>query len=271
MSPWVEPSRIISLVPAVTEMLFAIGAGDQVAAVSSYDIYPPEVKMRPKVGALFDPDVERILTLKPDLVVVYGSQSELMSRLKGVSIPMFRYEHAGLPDITATLRAIGDRVGRGQRARELASSIERDLDAIRRSVAGKPKPRTALLFGREPGSLRNIYASGGVGFMHDMLDVAGGIDVFADVKRQNLQATTEVLLTRAPEVIVEVHPSEGWTPARIDRERAVWRGLPSLPAVRTGRIHILADDRLNIPGPRVAQGVKVLAEAIHSVRPIEKQ
>ena len=245
-------------------MLFAIGAGDRVIAVSSYDIYPPEVKQRPRVGALFDPDVERILSLKPDLVIVYGSQAELMSRLERASIPRFAYEHAGLGDITSTIRALGDRVGRQEAAQALAASIERNLDGIRKSVAGKPRPKTALLFGREPGTLRNIYASGGIGFMHDMLELAGGADVFGDVKRQNLQATTEILLARAPEVIVEVHPAEGWTPDRIVRERAVWKGLPSIPAVRAGRIHIIADDRFIVPGPRVADAVRLLASAIHS-------
>ena len=244
-------------------MLYAFGAGDRVAAVSSYDIYPPEVKSRPKVGALFDPDVERILTLKPDLVIVYGSQTELMSRLQRASIPSFKYEHAGLADITSTIRALGERVGFAARANELAGSIERELTAIRQSVAGKPKPKTALLFGREPGALRNVYASGGVGFMHDMLEVAGGIDVFADVKRQNLQATTEILLARAPEVIIEVHPS-GWAADRIAQELAVWRGLPGLPAVRTNRIHILADDKFLVPGPRVAAAIRMLADAIHA-------
>jgi iron complex transport system substrate-binding protein len=245
-------------------MLFAIGAGDQVVGVSSYEIYPPEAKKRPSMGALFDPDVERILATKSDLVIVYGSQTELMSRLQRASVPMFKYEHAGLADITSTIRALGERVGRGARAREVAAAIERDLDAIRRSSAGKPRPKTALLFGREPGALRNIYASGGVGFMHDMLELAGGADAFADVKRQNLQASTEILLTRAPEVIVEVHPAEGWTAERIVKERAVWNGLPALPAVRTGRIHILTDDRLIVPGPRVAEGARLLSSVLHA-------
>jgi len=255
---------VISLVPAVTEMLFAIGAGDQVVGVSSYEIYPPEAKKRPSMGALFDPDIERILAAKSDLVIVYGSQTELMSRLQRASVPMFRYEHAGLADITSTIRALGDRVGRGARAREVVAAIERDLDAIRKSVAGKPRPKTALLFGREPGALRNMYASGGIGFMHDMLELAGGIDAFADVKRQNLQATTEILLARAPEVVIEVRPAEGWTPERIVTERAVWKGLPSLPAVRTGRINIITDDRLIVPGPRVAEGARLLAAAVHA-------
>ena len=257
------PKRIISLVPAVTEMLFAIGAGDEVVGVSSYDRFPAEATTRPKVGALIDPDFERILSLKPDLVVVYGSQAELIARLGRARLPLFHYRHAGLSDVTSTIRELGvaDRA-RGE-ANDVAAAIERDIAAVRARVAGRPRPRTALVFGREPGTLRNIYVSAGIGFMHDMLDAAGGADVFADVKRQSLQATTEVLLARAPEVIVEVHASEGWTPERIARERQVWNGLPSLPAVRTGRIYMLTDDRLSIPGPRVAEAIRLLADVLH--------
>ena len=257
------PSRIISLVPAVTEMLFAIGAGDAVIAVSSYDTYPPEVKSRPKVGALVDPDFERILSLRPDLVIAYGSQTDLMSRLDRARIPYYPYAHAGLADITQTIRGVGQRAGRIDPAAALASRIERELAEIRQSVAGRPRPRAVLLFGREPGSLRNVYASAGVGFMHDMLELAGGKDIFGDIARQNVQATTEMLLARAPEVIIEVHPAAGWTPARIQTEMEAWRGLPALPAVKGGRIHILADDRLMVPGPRIVEAAKLLRQFLH--------
>jgi iron complex transport system substrate-binding protein len=257
------PSRVISLVPAVTEMLFAIGAGDAVIAVSSYDTFPPEVKSRPKVGALVDPDFERMLSLRPDLVIVYGSQTDLMSRLDRARISYFEYAHAGLPDITQTIRAVGERVGRGPSANGLADRIERELEEIRRSVAGRPRPKAVLLFGREPGSLRNVYASAGVGFMHDMLELAGGTDIFGDIRRQNVQATTEMLLARAPDVIIEVHPAAGWTPARIKTEMNAWRGLPGLPAVKSGRIHILADDRLMVPGPRIVEAARLLRSFLH--------
>jgi iron complex transport system substrate-binding protein len=253
----------VSLVPAVTEMLFAIGAGDDVVGVSSYDRFPPEALTKPQVGALVDPDFERILSLRPGLVVVYATQIDLIAKLGRAHIATFRYELAGLADVTSTIRSLGDRLGRSARARAVADGIERDLAAIRASVAGLPRPRAVLIFGREPGTLRGIYASGGVGFMHDMLEAAGGEDVFADIKRQNLQATTEMLLARAPEVIIEAYASEGWSPERIARERDVWRALPSLPAVRSGRVRVLADDRLSIPGPRVAEGVRLLAAALH--------
>jgi iron complex transport system substrate-binding protein len=256
-------SRIVSLVPAVTEMLFAMGAGDAVAGISSYDRYPPEALTRPKVGGLIDPDFERILSLRPDLVITYGTQSELIDRLRRANIGIYNYEHAGLADITATLRSLGQRIGRRAEAERLAASLEQHLADVRARVAGRPRPRTALIIGRELGTLRGVHASAGVGFLHDLLETAGGIDVFDDVKRQSLQVSTEVLLARAPEVILELHPPEGWTPEKIARERAVWQQLPSLPAVRRGRIHILTDHRLIVPGPRVGDAARMIADLLH--------
>lgn len=259
------PKRIVSLVPSMTEVLFAIGAGDEVVGVSSYDRFPPEVMSKPRVGALIDPDFERILSLKPDLVVVYSTQNDLIDRLKRVGIAMFVSKHAGLSDVTASIRELGARLGRSERASQVAGAIERDLAEIRTRVGGRPRPKTALIFGREPGTLRAIYASAGVGFMHDMLLAAGGDDAFGDVKRENLQVTVEVLLARAPEVIIEVHPAEGWTPERLLKEQTVWNSLSSLPAVKSKRVHLLADDRLWAPGPRVAEGARRLAELLHPV------
>ena len=258
--------RIISLVPAVTEMLFAMGAGPEVVGVSSYDNFPPEVASKPKVGALVDPDFERILTLRPDLVIVYGSQEDLMNRLSRARIATFNYRHAGLADITATLREVGIRIDHSDAANRVAAEIEKNLAAVRASVAGRSRPRTALVFGREPGTLRSLYASGGVGFLHDLLEVAGGADAFADVKRESLQVSTEMMLARAPDVLLELRASEGWTAARLARERAVWRQLPSLPAVKTDRIYIMADSTLTIPGPRVVRAALAMADVLHPGR-----
>jgi iron complex transport system substrate-binding protein len=244
-------------------MLFAMGAGDRVVGVSSFDRFPPEALQKPRVGGLVDPDLERILSLAPDLVVTYGTQGELIDRLRRSRIDVFDYAHAGLADITATIRTLGARIGVAEAGARLAATIERDLSRIQQRVAGRPRPRTAVIIGRELGGLRGLHASAGVGFLHDMLELAGGADVFADVARQSLQVSIELLLARAPDVILELHPPEGWTPERIARERDVWSALPSLPAVRTGRIHILSDHRLIVPGPRVAEGVQLIADALH--------
>ena len=257
-----SPQRIVCLIPAVTEMLFAIDAGDQVVGVSSFDHYPPAAETRTRVGALVDPDFERIISLRPDLVVVYSTQTDLIARLDRAHLPLFRYQHAGLADVTATMRTLGARIGRGREAEREATRIERDLDAVRTSVAGRRRPRTALVFGREAGALRGIYVSGGIGFLHDMLEVAGGVNVFGDVRQQSLQASAELLIARAPEVILELRPNEGWSEDRLRQETAIWKGLPTLPAVRSGRVYILADDRLLVPGPRITDAVRMMAAAI---------
>ena len=257
-----RPSRIISLIPAVTEMLFAIGAGPQVVAVSSFDRYPPEVTKLQRVGALLDPDVERILSLRPDLVAVYASQSDLRTQLERAKIPVYVYSHAGLADVFVTLQQVGERVGHARAAADLARSIQSRLDAIRRRVAGRARPRTLVVFDREALTLRGIYASGGVGFIHDMVGAAGGDNVFADVKQQSVQATTELILARRPDAILELR-GDPITADMKSKEIEVWRGLASLPAVRNSRVFFLDDQKTVVPGPRVAEGVDLIAHTLH--------
>ncbi|HXG57223.1 MAG TPA: ABC transporter substrate-binding protein [Vicinamibacterales bacterium] len=257
-----HPRRIVSLIPAVTEMLFALGAGDRVVGVSSFDRFPPDVAGVQKVGALLDPNLEKILSLKPDLVAVYHSQEDFRRQLDRAGVPTYIYTHAGLADVTATIRSVGQRIGSSERGHALAKRIETQLDAIRKSVAGKRRPRTLIVFGRENYSLRGIYASGGKGFIHDMVTLAGGDNVFADVKREAVQATTELILSRRPEVIVELR-ADPLTREEERKELAVWGQLTSVPAVRNGRVHLIVDARTVIPGPRVAEGVDVIRRTLH--------
>ncbi|MCC7418487.1 MAG: ABC transporter substrate-binding protein [Acidobacteria bacterium] len=254
--------RIVSLIPATTEMLFAIGAGDRIAGVSSFDTFPPGVGRLPRVGGLLDPNVEQILSLKPDLAIVYATQSELRQQLERAQIPMFLYEHRGLPDVTATMRALGARVGMAEAADAAAAHVEQRLAAIAGRVAGRPRPKTLLVFGRDPGALRHISASGGYGFLHDLLEMAGGSDVLADVRRQSVDVSTEMILARAPEAIVELHYGE----TRGDdlaAERHVWDALPSVAAVRNGRVYLLSGQQFVVPGPRVVDALEQLARALH--------
>jgi iron complex transport system substrate-binding protein len=256
------PSRIISLIPAVTEMLFAIGAGPQMVAVSSFDRYPPDVDTLPRVGALIDPDVERILSLHPDLVVVYATQTNLREQLERAKVPVYVYSHAALADVLSTIRSVGARVGHEKAADDLATSIDRRIAAIRIRVAGLPRPRTLIVFDREAGTLRGIYASGGFGFIHDMVTAAGADNVFADVKQQAVEATTELILARRPDVVLELRGDPVSADTR-QREIGVWQSLASVPAVRTGRVYFLADQSTVVPGPRVAQAVELIARTLH--------
>ena len=258
-----SPRRIVSLIPATTEMLFAMGAGDRLAGVGSYDKFPPEVERLPRVGGLIDPSVERILSLKPDLVIAYDTQTELKGQLARAGIPIFRYVHRGLPDITETMRALGVRVGAASAAAAAAAQVEQQLAAIRTRVARRPRPKTLLVFGREPGSLRLIEASGGYGFLHDVLEIAGGTDVLADLKQQSVQLSTESILARAPEVIIELHYGSTLQTNRLEAERLLWNALPSVPAVKNNRVHLLVGDEFVVPGPRIAVAADRFARALH--------
>lgn len=256
-------TRIVSLVPALTEMLFAIGAGPQVIAVSSFDEFPPQVKSLPRVGALLDPDMERILALRPDLVLSYGSQTDVQAQLARANIRVFSYRHAGLNGIFTTLKELGVAVGHPADADRLARDIRGGLDAIQARVRGRPKPKTLLVFERDPASLRSVYVSGGVGFLHDMLGIAGGVNVFADVARESVQPSVETMLARAPEVILEVRATGLLAAADVAQAKRVWGALASVPAVKQGRIEILTGEHLVVPGPRVVHGTEAFARALH--------
>jgi iron complex transport system substrate-binding protein len=187
-------------------------------------------------------------------------------QLARAGIPVFNYAHKGLPDITATIRMLGDRAGSAPEAERVAVEIERRLAAVREQVAGAARPRTLLVFGREPGALRQINASAGYGFLHDLLELAGGNDVLSDMKRQSVTLSTEMILTRAPEVIIELHYGESLRADRVDAERLVWKGLPAVPAVRGDRIYLMTGDEFIVPGPRIVIAAERFADALHPGR-----
>ncbi len=255
--------RIVSLVPALTEILFAVGAGPQVVGVSSYDLFPPQVRQLPKVGALIDPDTERIFALRPDLVIVYGSQTEQQAQFDRAGIRTYSYRHGGIATILDTIRELGGVTGHGSESERVVRDLQTKLDAIRARVANRQRPRTLLVLDRQPNTLREVYASGGFGFLHEMLGIAGGINVFADVLQESVQPSHETLITRAPDVILEIRATGQVARPDAGETRRVWSTLPSLPAVRRGRIHLLTGDHLVVPGPRLAEGTEALARALH--------
>ena len=232
--------------------------------MSSFDRFPPEVQRLPRVGALLDPDVERILSLRPDLVIAYASQADLVASWSA---------RASLSTSTATARwrtslpgcAISARrIGMAAEAGRAAADVERGLAEVRASVAGGAGPRTVLVIGREPQSLRAISVSGGYGFLHDLLDLAGGSNVFGDVKRESMMVTTETILRGAAgrhyRAALFGHAR------RVTTRRAsghAWRLLPGVPAVRNGRVHLLYGGELVVPGPRVVLTARAFARALH--------
>ena len=257
-----HPRRIISLVPAVTEMLFALGAGERVVAVSDFDTYPPEVGNLPKVGALLDPNVESILRLQPDLVVAYGTQSALAENLKAAGIGLFPFVSGSIGDMLAALEALGAATGRKEAGRKLAAGIAATLEDVRSHAPGD-RPTVLLVHSRDAGTMGGFYTEGGPSYFNELIRIAGGENLFADVPIKAFQPSLEEILERRPEVILELLPSRGGAPAALRQRLDDWSRLETLPAVTSGRVHVLADDYLLLNGPRIHLVAARLAEAIH--------
>lgn len=257
------PQRIVSLVPAVTEMLFAMDAGPNVVGVSQFDRYPPEATTRPNVGGLLDPDIERILSLHPTLVVFYDTQVDLRNELARAGISAFAYRHGSIADVFDTIERLGASVNRVQQSHALTRRMQTEIADVRAHVRGFPRVPTLFVIGRDPGELRHVYVAGGEAFLNELIDLAGGINVCRDIARPAAEVSTEQILVRQPEVIVE-----SWANRPMDRqsreaEIAVWNRLASLPAVRRHRVVEITDNRLAVPGPRLPQGIRILAETLH--------
>ena len=190
--------------PAATEMLFAIGAGPRVIAVSSYDHEPPEVDRLPRVGALLDPDLERILSLRADLVVAYGTQHELKQQLARATIPVFAYTHGGLAEVTATIRALGERTGATVRAAAVATASKATWrPSGRKWLAGHAPGRCWCSGGNQARCAISTRAAASASCM--TCSKSPERPTSFPEKRESVQASSETLLAMAPEVIIELH------------------------------------------------------------------
>jgi cobalamin transport system substrate-binding protein len=257
------PTRVASLVPAATEMLYAMHAEKRLVGVSSYDRFPPDVNQLPKLGGLLDPSVERLLALRPDLVIAYDTQADLKERLARAAIPVFPYVHRDLADVTRTLRALGERLDVKSEADAAATRLEEQISGISARVARQPAVRTLLVIARDAGALSRVQASGGYGFLHDLLEAAGGSDVLADIPRESVQMSTEMIIARAPDVILELHYGDSIGSLELETERRVWNALPSVPAVKNNRVHLLVGDEFVVPGPRIVLAEERFARTLH--------
>ena len=247
--------RLVILAPSLTEIAFALGRGDRVVGVDTFSRYPAAAARLPKVGGLVDPSLEGILALSPDLVLLSSAASSLDARLRaaGVRARVLRCESLG--DLRADVAALGEILDARPAAEALTARLDRELDAVRRATTGRPRPRVRYGFDRPPGAIRDVFAAGRRSFLHELLGIAGGANVFGDEARGAVSVSHEALLAARPEVVFDATAD----PAGL----APWQAVPELPAVRTGRLVATADPVFTIPGPRVGEVARRMARAIH--------
>jgi iron complex transport system substrate-binding protein len=196
-------------------------------------------------------------------VLTYASQTSFEAQLGRAGIRSFSYRHGGIDVVLGTLRRLGAVTGHEGLANRKAEEIQAQLNAIRMKVRGRDRPRVMLVFARPPGSLQQLFAAGGTGFLHDILDIAGAVNVFADVERESVQPSHETMIRRAPDIILEISGTREISEADAARSRKAWAALASIPAVKSGRIYFLSGDYLVIPGPRVPRSAEAFARVIH--------
>ena len=257
------PKRVVSIGPNLTETIFALGRGDHVVGVTDFCTYPPEVRNLPKVGGYINPNLERLLALGPDLVIVRGKHEKVDRFCRSKAIPILHVNMDSLSSIYEGIIQLGSVFRKVERAQMLCEAIRHQLKAVSRHVSQYPRLKVFISLGRAPGSLANIYTAGGPSFMTEILKIAGGDNIFEDVKKSYPEVSKESLIRRAPEVIFEMRPGEDLADARRKQIREDWKVLRGVPAIANGRIHILTEDYLLIPGPRVGVATRFLAETLH--------
>lgn len=248
------PTRIVTLAPSLTETVYALGLGDRVVGVSDYSAWPPEAAQKPRLGGLFNPDLERTVGLKPDLALLVPSQRDLGVKLARLGIASLEVPSESLADVERSFVVLGDRCGAAAAGRQLAARFHAALAprpaAVVRTAAGARPLAVLLSVGRDPGRIANVLAAAPGTFLDELLTRLGGRNVFADAPVRYPQVGLEELVARAPDVVLELN-NDPLPETTVRRLLADWRSLPQVPAVAHGRIQVIAGDYVLIPGPRL--------------------
>ena len=240
------PQRIVALAPNLIETLFALNLGDRVVGVGDYATWPPEALKKPRLGGLFDANLERIVSLKPDLAVLLPSEKDLGDKLRPLGIGSIIVPNETLADIERSFIVVAERCGVPDAGKRLAAEW-------RAGLAPNPlpnKPRVLISAGRGEGRLGDLLVAGPDTFYQELLDRLGAVNVFADAPVRYPKVSLEEVVARAPDVILELRAE----PVSPDVRRQLltdWEALGEVPAVRNRRIRLIDADYTVVPGPRL--------------------
>ncbi len=246
--------RIVSIAPANTEIAYAVGAGDKMVAGTSYDDYPAEAKALPKIGDFANPNVEKIASYSPDLVLAAGGiQDKLRSKLEALGMKVYVVDPKTYDGTIATIQNVGKLAGEESGAQAVADTMDSAKQEVQTAVAGQPKATTFLEIYGKP-----LMTAGSDTFIDDMITIAGGENIGAQAGSGFPNFSTEVLVKDDPQVYIADSGSMS-KPGDI-KTRA---GFADLTAVKDGHVYVIEDSTIARPGPRLAEGLKALAVYIH--------
>ena len=248
--------RIVALVPSVTEMVVSLGAADRLAGRTSFD-KGPAVERLPSIGGGLDPSIETLVSLRPDLVFGWetSGRPELRDRLTALGIPVFSVKIEDTTDVFRSIRNVGRLTGRAGAADSLSASLRRELDQVRASVAGAARPSVFYMAWNDPP-----LTAGPKTFISQVIEVAGGRNVFADATALWPTVSIEEIVRRQPDFVVVPRGEQGQERVEVMKRAAGWR---ELRALREGRGVRVPADVVNQPGPRLGEAARAMRDAIH--------
>jgi iron complex transport system substrate-binding protein len=255
------PQRIISLAPSHTEILFALGLSDRVIGVTRYCNYPEEAKEKEKIGGFANPDIEKIIALKPDLILAFGTlQKSLVSELEDKGQTVFwLYPHT-VKDILESFERIGKITGKVAAAKQLKERIEERIRVVQENVKDIPEREKVTVF--RVMSLDPLGTLGGDAFQTDIYRLAGGRNIFGNTKKDYFQLDFQTLVTLEPDIIIICGDDEEKAKAEIKSQK----GWENLDAVKTDKIVVISCDLICRPSPRIAETIELLARGFYPKR-----
>jgi iron complex transport system substrate-binding protein len=251
------PQRIVSVAPSVTEILFALGLGDRLVGVSSYCQFPPEALRKEKVGGYINPSLEKIVALRPDLVIgiAEGDLKTFVDRLAGLQIPVYITHPKDVSGVLASMENIGRVTFSLESARKITRRMKERIEAVEAKVRGRPRPRVLHVLNFDP-----LLSAGKGTFVDDLIRLAGGRNIAEKASGKYPRFSMEEVLAQDPEVIV-LASMKSQDP--LNEERRQWERWKTLSAVRRGRIVVLDPDLIHRPSPRIVDGLEEMARALH--------
>jgi iron complex transport system substrate-binding protein len=250
--------RIVAMAPHVTELLFAAGGGAKIVGAVSYSDYPEAAKRIPNIGSNRQIDMERVIAMKPDLIVVWmhGSSERQVDELRALGIPMFYSEPRKLDDIAASLQKMGKLMGTEAVAEPAAAALRKELGALRAKYASRPPVRMFYQVWDKP-----LYTLNGAHIVSDAIRACNGVNIFAPLKVTAPIVSVEAVLQKDPEAIFST--GEG---SQNDGGVDLWKPFTNMTAVKRNNLFRIDGNLLNRAGPRMIAGTAALCEKLELAR-----
>jgi iron complex transport system substrate-binding protein len=253
------PQRIVSLVPSVTEIIFALGAEARLVGRTDFCDYPAAALGKPSVGGMVNPNLETLVTLRPDLVFATdeGNREDTVRQLTRLGIAVYLVHANRIAETVDLIARVGALSERPADVARVSGEMLRRIDAVRKAVAPFPRRRVLYVLWPDP-----LIVPGRESMLTELIEVAGGVSITANDAEAYPRFSLETAVARAPEVIILADHSTGTSTAgRAAPEK--WKRLTSVPAIQAGRLHSADLSILHRYGPRVPEGIETLARFIH--------